>query len=246
MKNRTIIGIACMLLAVAVCFGVAPLVNRAASQKIDIVCAAADIPHGRMITENDIKIVTVGAHNLSPKAVREPAQIIGSYAACDIKEDTILLDTQITDNSIGAEDVFRTLDGSKQAISISIGHFAGGVSGKLKNGDIVSVIVTIEGETAIPPELKYVRVITTTSSKGNDADNTEENEQPSTVTLLVNEKQATLLARSEVNGKLHLSLVYRGNAETAAIFLEAQEQVFVILEEENAENEADTEDEVVE
>ena len=226
MKNRTIIGIVCMILAIAVCFGVAPLINRAASATVDVVCAAADIPHGKQITADDVKIETVGAYNLSPKAIKDKNQIVGKYAACDLKADVILLDTNINTEATGADDVFKSLDGSKQAISISISNFAGGLSGKLRNGDIVSIIVTHEGQTAIPPELKYVRVITATSSKGNDADNAEDNEQLKTVTLLVNEKQATMLARSEVNGKLHLSLVYRGNAETAATFLEAQEAVF--------------------
>jgi len=230
MKNRTIIGIACMLLAIAVCFGVAPLVNRAASAKMDVVCVAGDVPQGRVIKEDDIKIVTVGAHNLSPKAIKDKETVVGQYAACDLKEDEILLNTKITRDANGAEDVFKSLDGSRQAMSITIGTFAGGLSGKLKNGDIVSAIVTAGDQAAIPPELKYVRVITATASDGSDAGEPNENgetEQPATVTLLVNEKQASLLAKSEADGKLHLALVYRGNAETAGKFLAAQEEVFV-------------------
>jgi pilus assembly protein CpaB len=229
MKNRTIIGIVCMLLAVAVAFGIAPLLNRAASAKVDVVCAAADITQGRLITEADIKIVTVGAHNLTARAIRDKEIVIGRYAACDIKAEAILLDTKITDDANGAEDIFRSLDGTKQAICITLDGFAGGLSGKLRNGDIVSVIVTGEGKTSIPAELRYVRVITATSSRGNDAvemSRDENDELPSTVTLLVNETQAVILARNEVGGKMHLSLVYRGDAETAARFLDAQEAVF--------------------
>jgi pilus assembly protein CpaB len=175
MKNRTIIGIVCMILAIAVCFGVAPLLNRTPAQTIELVC---EEPH-------------------------------------------------LNAESIAAEDVFNNLDGSKQAISITIGNFAEGLSGKLKNGDIVSVIVTTDSQTTIPPELKYVRIITATSNSGNDAGEMEkDSEQLKTVTLLVNEKQATMLASAEVNDKLHLSLVYRGNAETAARFIDAQEAVF--------------------
>jgi pilus assembly protein CpaB len=222
-----------MLLAVAVAFGAAPLINKAADQKVDVVCIAADIPQGRVITEDNLKIVTVGAYNLSSKAIKDKAHAIGRFAATDLKEDAILLDTKITEDANGAEDIFRTLDGTKQAISITLDGFAGGLSGKLKNGDIVSVITTIENKTAIPAELKYVRVITTTSSSGNDAGDANkdgETELPSTVTLLVNDIQATILAENEVNGKLHLSLVYRGDSETAEKFLDAQEQVFLQLE----------------
>ena len=225
MKNRTIIGIVCMLLAVAVAFGIAPLLNRAASARVDVVCAAVDITHGRLITEADIKIVSVGAHNLTARAIRDKEIVIGRYAACDIKADAILLDSKITDDANGAEDIFRALDGSKQAISITLDGFAGGLSGKLRNGDIVSVIVSSDGKTSIPAELRYVRVITATSSSGIDAD-AMDGELPSTATLLVNEIQATMLARYELGGKLHLTLVYRGGAENAARFLDAQEAVF--------------------
>ena len=38
--------------------------------------------------------------------------------------------------------------------------------------------------------------------------------------------QATLLAGYEAEGKMHLSLVYRGDEATANQFLQAQDQVF--------------------
>ena len=44
-----------------------------------------------------------------------------------------------------------------------------GLSGKLESGDIVTVIVADyqgKGETAIPPELQYVEVISVTASSG--------------------------------------------------------------------------------
>jgi len=217
-----------MLLAVAVCFGAAPLINRVSEQKVEVVKMAADVPQGRIITENDIKIVEVGAHNLSPKAIKDISHVIGMYAAADLKTDSILLTTKITDEANGAEDVFRALDGSQKAISITIDSFAGGLSGKLRNGDIVSIITTRDNQTIIPPELKYVRVITATSSSGNDViDMDDESEMPKTVTLLVNEAQATILARSEANGKLHIALVYRGDMNIAAKFLEVQEEFFL-------------------
>lgn len=48
---------------------------------------------------------------------------------------------------------------------------------------------------------------------------------PSTVTLLVNEVQARLLANREINGKVHLALVYRGEEAKARQFLDAQDKV---------------------
>lgn len=229
MKNRTILGVICIVLAVALVFGITPLVSRLGAKKIEVVCAAADIPQGRIITDSDLKLVTVGGYGLPDKVIRTKAEVVGKYAACDLKADGLLLNTQVSATGGGTEDVLRSLDGTKQAVSITIGSFAGGLSGKLRNGDIVSILVTENSQTTIPPELRYVRIITATSSNGLDAGQTSEDGQeelPSTVTLLVNETQAKILAAQEASGKMHLALVYRGEASKAQDFLEAQEKVF--------------------
>lgn len=231
MKNRTILGIICIVLAFAVVFGASPLINNIASGKIEIVRVNKDIPQGKMITAEDVSVVEVGKTGLQENAVKDMKAAVGKYAVCDVKAGTNLLASYLTDTSDSAEDIFRALDGSKQAMSITIDSFAGGLSGKLRNGDIVSVIVTRENETAIPAELTYVKVITTTTAAGVDRDALQQNEDgtyelPSTVTLLVNRTQAALLADYEAEGAVHLSLVYRGDEAGANQFLEAQEQVF--------------------
>ena len=169
MKNRTILGVICIVLAVALVFGITPLVSRLGAEKIEVVCAAADIPQGRIITDSDLKLVTVGGYGLPDQIIRTKAEVVGKYAACDLMADGLLMDTQVSATGGGTEDVLRSLDGTKQAMSITIGSFAGGLSGKLRNGDIVSVLVSNGDLTTIPSELRYVRVITATSSNGLDA-----------------------------------------------------------------------------
>ena len=119
-------------------------------------------------------------------------------------------------------------------MSITINTFAEGLSGKLKSGDIVSVIAPDylgSGETIIPVELKYVEVIAVTAKSGYDANTGEqmseedEKELPSTVTILVRPEQSKLLARLEAEGEIHLSLVFRGDADKASEFIKAQDQV---------------------
>ena len=141
------------------------------------------------------------------------------------------------------------LTGEKRAISITIPSFAGGLSGKLISGDIVSVIAVDykeKGETVVPEELQYVEVIAVTDSKGNDdetvtvrPDGEEETELPETVTLLVTPMQANILAELEAEGEIHISLVYRGTAENAQKFISAQENLLEELTSEN-EKEKDT------
>ena len=70
-----------------------------------------------------------------------------------------------------------------------------------------------------------------TASSGYDANTgaakseDDERELPSTVTLLVSPEQSKILAELEADGKLHLSLVYRGTPANTAKFITAQEKI---------------------
>lgn len=96
-------------------------------------------------------------------------------------------------------------------MSVTIKSFATGLSGKLKSGDIVSVLVADyqeTGKTVTPPELQYVEIISVTASTGYDANTGEattedEKELPSTVTVLVRHEQAQVLAGLEQDAKIH-------------------------------------------
>lgn len=235
MKNRTIIGIVCIVLAVATMFGVAPLVNKMAAGKVSVVRVSADIAKGTAIKTEDVTVVEIGKAGLQDNAVTDPKAVVGKYAVCDIKSGTNMLTSYLSDKADSADDIFRTLNGTKQAVSITIDSFAGGVSGKLENGDIVSIIVTREKQTSVPAELTYVRVITTTTAAGVDKNDLKPDEDgnyelPTTVTLLVNKEQAKILANYESDGDMHFSLIFRGDEATANKYLEVQEKVFAKTE----------------
>ena len=59
MKNRTIIGIVCIVMALVVTFGVAPLVNEMADNRTDIVRMKKNVDQGHLISEDDIEVVSV-------------------------------------------------------------------------------------------------------------------------------------------------------------------------------------------
>ena len=238
MKNRTIIGIVCIVLALVVTFAVAPLVNRMAESRVDIVRMTKDVVQGHRISENDVEVVKVGGYNLPADVIQKKENVVGRFATTDLKAGDYLLPSKLTNTSDKANDVFRTLNGDKQAISITIQTFAGGLSGKLQNGDIVQLVVyrNSTAKTFIPGALTYVKVITTTTAEGADKDELTVNEDgtyelPSTVTLLVNQAQAKLLVEYENSGRIHADLVYRGDEATAQKFLDAQDDYFKYLEE---------------
>lgn len=242
LKNRTMLGAICIVLSLLICFALTPLFNRSVSQKTAIVRVVKDIRNGDQITRDMVQTVEVGGYNLPENVIRQPGAAVGKYAAADLSPGDYILSSKLTDVPAAENAYLYNLSGGKQAISVSIKSFAQGLSGKLISGDIVSVIAPDykkQGSTVIPSELTYVEVIGVTSSSGYDTDseqssggtgkNENEKQLPATVTLLASPEQAKILAELEADGKLHLSLVYRGSKENAARFTELQDKVLQIL-----------------
>ena len=248
-RNRTVIGVLCILLALIICFGVTPLFSRSASEKTEIVRVTKDIKEGDEITAEMVQTVEVGAYNLPQNLMTDKKEVVGKYATADLAAGDYILSSKLSAVPAAENAYLYNLDGTKQAISVTIKSFAVGLSGKLESGDIVTVIVADyqgKGETAIPPELQYVEVISVTASSGYDANTGEvvdEKELPSTVTLLVTTEQAKVLAELEQDSELHLALVYRGTPENAAKFIAAQD---ALIEELYAEPEPENSGETAE
>lgn len=244
LKNRTVLGILCIAVSLLICFAVTPLVNAGLSRKTTIVRFTRQAEEGEQVTKNMVEEVEVGNYNLPENVLRNLSDVEGKYLTARVYAGDYILSDKISDEPAAENKYLYSLNGEKQAMSITINTFAEGLSGKLKSGDIVSVIAPDylgSGETVIPAELNYVEVIAVTAKSGYDANTgekteEEEKELPSTVTILVKPEQSRLLARLEAEGEIHLSLVFRGEAEKAAEFIRAQDEV---LDELYAKEEAD-------
>ncbi len=239
LKNRTMLGVLCIVLSLLICFALIPLFNQSVSQKTNIVRVVKNVKSGAQITKDMVQTVEVGGYNLPDDVIRECETVVGKYASADMFSGDYILPEKVSDVPAAENAYLYSLSGDKQAISVSIKSFAQGLSGKLVSGDIVSVIAPDykkQGSTIIPPELTYVEVIGVTANTGYDTDtgdqpeeDADERELPATVTLLVSTEQAKILAELEADGKLHLSLVYRGSKENAAQFTELQDKVIETL-----------------
>ena len=247
LKNRTVLGIVCIVLALIICFAITPLFNASKSSTMKIIRIKNDLKIGQEITSKDIEAVEVGAYNMPSDVAQKSENVVGKYAAMEMIKGEYILPTKISDTPASENAYLYGLTGEKRAISITIPSFAGGLSGKLISGDIVSVIAVDykeKGETVVSEELQYVEVIAVTDSKGNDdetvtvkPDGKEEVELPETVTLLVTPVQANILAELEAEGEIHVALVYRGTAENAQKFISAQAK---LLEELTSEDEKES------
>lgn len=238
LKNRTVVGAICILLSLLICFGVTPLFNQSVSHKTEIVRVVKEIKAGDEITKDMVQTVEVGGFGLPENVLRQTDTVIGKYANADLSVGDYILNTKLSNTPAAENAYLYNLDGSKQAMSITIKNFAEGLSGKLQSSDIVSIIAADykkQGATVIPAELQYVEVISVTAASGYDANTggtpaeEDERELPATVTLLVSPEQSKALAGLEADGKLHLSLVYRGAPANAAKFTEIQDKVIAAL-----------------
>ena len=153
LKNRTVLGVICIVLSLLISFVVAPLFNSSISQKTDIVRVIKDIKAGDQITREMLKTVEVGSYNLPKNVVKDVDTAIGKYAAADMAAGDYILSSKLTDVPAAENAYLYHLDGEKQAISVTLKSFATGLSGKLITGDIVSVIAPDykkRGPTVIP------------------------------------------------------------------------------------------------
>lgn len=239
-KNRTVLGALCILLSLLICFAVTPLFNAGVSHKTSIVRVTKNIQAGQQITKDMVQTVEVGGYNLPSNIQKTPNSVIGKYAAADLAPGDYILSTKITGTPTMSNAYLSSLNGTRQAISVTLKTLAEGVSGKLLPGDIVSVLAPDyqnQGSTVTPKELQYVEVIGVTTSEGADADanagqstssggttTDDEKDLPSTVTLLATPEQSAILAGLDADGKLHLALVYRGSKDNAQKFLDAQDK----------------------
>ena len=71
MKNRTAIGIVCVILAVVITFVVSPMVTRAGEGKKEVVRFINNISQGAKISEKDIETVKIAKTGIPHQMVRE-------------------------------------------------------------------------------------------------------------------------------------------------------------------------------
>ena len=158
-KNRTVIGLLCIVLSLVICFAITPMFNRTISEKTEIVRVTKNIRIGDEITKDMVKPVEVGAYNLPESVVHNLDEVIGKYASADMVPGDYIIHSKVAEEPAAENAYLYNLNGEKQAISVSVKAFANGLSGKLISGDIVSVIAPDyrkQGSTIIPPELQYV------------------------------------------------------------------------------------------
>ena len=161
MKNRTVIGIICIVVAVIITFVIAPLINNITNGSISTVRLNQDVKQGSVITVSMLEEIEISKKLVNKETLNAKEQIVGKYAASNLYSGDVITKSKLTEDGNTADDVFSSLDGSNVAISVTVDSLASGLSGKLQNGDIVSFIITRKNtnQATTPAQLRYMKVI---------------------------------------------------------------------------------------
>ncbi|WP_249030156.1 Flp pilus assembly protein CpaB [Tannockella kyphosi] len=217
-RNRLFLATICVVLS-ALC--VYSFLQSNTSEDVTAYKLNTNISQGTQITDEMLTSVTIGTKGMD-NVVLDENEIIGSYAATDLANGQIIIDTLLVDTQADVIQGFDKLEDGKIAFTISSSSLASSVANKLQSGDIVSVYVNTNGVSTQPILLKYVEVLYVSTSTGADKTETDE-ESISVITLIVNEEQALLLNEYEYTSNLHLALISRGDETLKQEYLTAQE-----------------------
>ena len=144
MKNRTVLGIVCILLSLAITFGFSPLINRLTDGEVTVIRLVRDVKQGAEITAEDLETVRVKKSTLPDGTITDANSLKDKYALSDLYKGDYLNKDKLSGSGNTVKEVFASLDGKKAAVSFTVDSLAAGLSGKLQAGDIISLLSQIK------------------------------------------------------------------------------------------------------
>ncbi len=235
-RDKRKVGILLIVLSLVTILVIVPLESYLTAERTTLVVTALqDIPAGQQIEREMVATQNVPLGSVLPFQQLALEDVLGKYAVSGIVQEEIITSMKLSSSLPHDNAYLYDLPEGQKAISIALPQLADTLSGKLISGDLVSAYaVTAKDKEEDPaaelyPELTYLQVLAVTNQDGYDLSGSPAKENleealPATVTLLVNDRQAQLLAGLESNAALRLGLAYRGESETAKLYLEQQRQ----------------------
>ena len=239
-NSRFLYGILSILLAAIIAFIAIPTVTRKTNSKVEIVRITTALDRGDPITAKDVELAEVGGFNLPDNVATKLEDVIGTYAASSLYPGDYILSGKVSSTPLSSDLTLNAIPDGMVAISITVQSLAAGLSDKLQSGDIIRLYHynDLSGTLNVVqdiPELKFVKVLSVSDSKGLDIDYTkqpeedEERLQTATLTVQATPEQAILLTQYENEGMLHVALISRGNEALAKELLNQRAEILTQL-----------------
>ncbi len=234
LNNRFIFGLLSIVLAAIIAFVALPTISRQTNGKTEIIRVAHPVLKGAAITDKDVEAVEVGSYNLPTNVARTAADVVGKYATADLSAGDYILSSKISLTPISSDIALNSIPSGKVAISLTVKTLASGLSDKLQPGDVIRIYHFLDVAQEVP-ELRFVKVLSVTDSKGVNVDNTkgpteeEEKQQSATITVLASPEQAKIITALENDGVAHVALISRNNETLAEELLAEQDKTLLEL-----------------
>lgn len=228
LNNRFIFGLLSLLLAAIIAFVALPTIAKQTNGKTEIVRIKQPVLRGEQITSDRLETVEVGSYNLPLNIARSAEDVKGLYATADLMEGDYILASKISMLPVSSDVALNSIPSGKVAISLTVKTLASGLSDKLQPEDIIRIYHFLDTAEEVP-ELRFVKVLSVTDSKGVNVDNSkeltedEEKQQSATITVLASPEQAKIITALENDGVAHVALISRGNNKLAEELLTEQE-----------------------
>lgn len=219
-KNRIVIGVVAVALALIIGFVAVPLFNALVTKTIDVVRVKGDVAMGTRITEDMLEIVEIGDINLPATPATKFSDVVGLYVTVDMKAHDVVYANKVAKQLTLPETKIRSMKAGEKTVTVKL-HNA--YYSRLLPNDIITFYqFDEEGNATIVPELRYVSVVSTFTSDGTHilfanqkgADGKElaaEN-----IMLILSEKQIQKILTLENSKKYKITLAYRGTEDTGS------------------------------
>ena len=121
LKNRTVLGVLCIVVSLLICFAVTPLVNAGLSQKTTIVRFVKDVKAGEEIKKGMLQEVEVGGYNLPENVLRSITEAEGKYLTADVYAGDYIVAEKVADEPAAENKYLYNLTGrNRQSPSPSV------------------------------------------------------------------------------------------------------------------------------
>ena len=140
LRNKFLIGILCIVIGVTVGFVLLPKSQDADINMTKVVRLTQDVAAGTKLEEKMLEIATIPAESVPDGASSALESFLNRYASSQLYEGDILTSAKVRDTLV--DPVAAAAAKGKQLVSVTVPSLSAGVSGTLRPGDVVSIMVT--------------------------------------------------------------------------------------------------------
>ena len=184
-----------------------PKVEEADVETVPIVVAVADMAWGTEITGEHLKLVSFLKESLPPGSFQDPTELEGRVLVAQMKQDEPILESRLAPTSVTTGGVAAIVTPGKRALAVR-GDKVIGLSGLIKPGNRVDVLVTLTDKKRNREETKLVIQNIVVLATGSEMTETDDGESSpvDVYTLEVTPAEGEKLSLASTLGRLQLAL----------------------------------------